>query len=217
MNSLTTQFSLLFHHYKVSYCRYQTPLLATLVSGVLAAVMALLFDLSQLVDMMSIGTLLAYTMVGVCVLLLRYRDTSMGASGPGYSPLSQQDLNDSEEELFPCNNTSSSVSCSRREYLRQCLNLDQVISPTPLSYLVTSHMVTLFTLLSIILTLSTHNTSLIIIISIIMIISLIIINRQPQDPNHPAFSVPLVPWLPATSVLINIVLMTKLSWQTWVR
>ena len=38
-----------------------------------------------------------------------------------------------------------------------------------------------------------------------------------QDLNKPPFSVPLVPWLPASSVLINILLTTKLSWQTWIR
>lgn len=52
--------------------RFHTPLYGTLFVGLLTASLAAFLNLSQLVNMMSLGTLIAYSIVAACVLLLRY-------------------------------------------------------------------------------------------------------------------------------------------------
>jgi amino acid transporter len=54
--------------------RFQTPVAATMLCGLFAATMALIFDVQTLASMMSIGTLIAYTLVCVSVVILRFRE-----------------------------------------------------------------------------------------------------------------------------------------------
>lgn len=56
-----------------------------------------------------------------------------------------------------------------------------------------------------------------ILASIPLIIMLIIISRQPTSGAKLSFKVPLVPWLPGISILINMYLMIKLDVLTWMR
>ena len=62
---------LLFHFLAAIHPRFKTPFAATLLTGFMAALVAMLAELDALVDMMSIGTLLAYTLVAVSILVVR--------------------------------------------------------------------------------------------------------------------------------------------------
>ena len=91
---------LLFDFLSYVHPKYQTPFSSTLFSGFIfgknvyirttfllpfTALMAAIFDLRVLMDFMSIGTLLAYTMVSACVILLRYKQVSVVSVMPSAS------------------------------------------------------------------------------------------------------------------------------------
>jgi len=73
--------------------RTQVPVCNLIISGLLSALIALLFDLQHLVEFMSIGTLLAYTIVAISVVLLRY--------------LPDQQLSDQSNVVTPSSGCSS--------------------------------------------------------------------------------------------------------------
>ena len=54
--------------------RFRTPAFATVVAGILVAIPAGLFDVGTLAEMSNIGTLFAFVLVSIGVIVLRYRD-----------------------------------------------------------------------------------------------------------------------------------------------
>jgi APA family basic amino acid/polyamine antiporter len=54
--------------------RFRTPAFATWIAGVLVAIPAGLFDVGTLAEMTNIGTLFAFVLVSIGVIVLRYRE-----------------------------------------------------------------------------------------------------------------------------------------------
>nr|XP_045007365.1 cationic amino acid transporter 2 [Jaculus jaculus]XP_045007368.1 cationic amino acid transporter 2 [Jaculus jaculus] len=202
----------------------KTPVIATLSSGAVAAVMAFLFDLKALVDMMSIGTLMAYSLVAACVLILRYQ--------PGLCY--EQPKYISEKESLGSGANTTSKSESQVTMLQgQGFSLRMLFSPSALPTQQTASLVSflvgflafLILGLSILTTygvqaisrLEVWSLALLFLCLFLCIAVVLTIWRQPQNQQKVAFMVPLLPFLPAFSILVNIYLMVQLSADTWVR
>ncbi|KAJ8279279.1 hypothetical protein COCON_G00063450 [Conger conger] len=92
----------------------ETPVVACVVSGFMASLLALLVSLRDLIEMMSIGTLLAYTLVSVCVLLLRYQPDSDIHGFVDF--LSEEGGKNKEGVLAECEKDACSPASDGEEY-----------------------------------------------------------------------------------------------------
>ncbi|XP_061104514.1 cationic amino acid transporter 2-like [Conger conger] len=179
----------------------QSPVVATLSSGIVAAIMALLFDLKALVDMMSIGTLFAYTLVAVCILILRYQDDCTEDSNNIQKTETSSKLSFLYPPSHPTSETSKNVSTCTMVIIILIIILSLFLSKAT----------------KLLLYQEVWSLLCVSVILLILVLNVIIIWRQPQSPTKAAFMVPFLPVLPILSVFINVCLMIQLGTDTWIR
>ncbi|GLD62020.1 cationic amino acid transporter 2-like protein [Lates japonicus] len=177
-----------------------SPAIATISSGIVAAIMALLFDLEALVEMMSIGTLFAYTLVAICILILRYQTT----------PSEDTDLKIIESNtkfgfLRPPSSPNSSTA--------RTVTILTIVSVA----CVVGLCITLTQALDALSRMEAWSLVVVCILAFILLLNVFLIWRHPQNPTKASFMVPLLPALPLLSTLINVYLMVQLGADTWIR
>uniref|UniRef100_A0A672ZJG2 High affinity cationic amino acid transporter 1-like n=1 Tax=Sphaeramia orbicularis TaxID=375764 RepID=A0A672ZJG2_9TELE len=199
--------------------RTKTPLTATVTSGVVAAVMAFLFDLKDLVDLMSIGTLLAYTLVAACVLVLRYQPEQLSST---YEMANTQDEAEMSE-LYNEGNSDILPQPDDKFTLKNLLSPSNT-EPSPLSGFavnictsILGILVCVFSVVAVQGGLAPWSLGVICVIIVICSILTFVVWRQPESKAKLAFKVPLLPFIPVISMFINVYLMMQLDRGTWMR
>ncbi|NP_001107956.1 cationic amino acid transporter 2 family protein [Danio rerio] len=177
----------------------QSPVIATIASGVVAAIMAMVFDLKALVDMMSIGTLFAYTLVAICILILRYQEEPAVIS-------EKADVQTKKWNPFRPPNTATAKSSKAVSLLTLLTIVFSIILSVIITKGVEAGLIAEWWMILIIT-----------VVAVGFLLTIIIIWRQPQNRTKAAFMVPLLPLLPIFSTFINVYLMLQLGSETWIR
>lgn len=205
----------------------KVPLRAVAVSGVLSAVLAFLFDMQQLVEMVSIMTLTAYTMVALSVILTRYQpNLELVASEVQLTERTQSWLrtlfrkrkkgpSKTYEKLPHSGHANVTTACHASP--SECSNTVANVTVT----IMLLSMLALCVYLKIWIT-SKDNIETVSIFAValsafITITCLIVLQLQPKNRVTFSFMVPCVPLLPAISIFINLLLSTLLRPLTYVR
>ncbi|KAM8835433.1 high affinity cationic amino acid transporter 1 [Synchiropus picturatus] len=197
----------------------KAPITSTVCAGVMSAVMAFLFELKDLVDLMSIGTLLAYTLVAACVLVLRYQPEQ---GGPAYGTSSGQEDADLMDGI-------SVPSMGILPGIEERWSFNAVFcpdnpEPSVLSGSVVNVCASVLGLLILAFSVlavqgGAARWSLICLglIFLLCLFLVFIIWRQPESRTKLSFKVPLLPFIPVLSMFINVYLMMQLDRGTWIR
>ncbi|CAO2627466.1 Cationic amino acid transporter 3 [Lemmus lemmus] len=200
---------LLFRRLARVHPRTHTPVLATVLCGIITALMAFLVELSDLVDLTTIGTLLSYSLVSFSVLVLRYQP--------------DQNLSSSLE----LSSSSEPISAAGTPGIARSLCIPTDTTPTLRSGQIVYGCAFLLVLLLMFFCLvlaqwpgQLFSGDLVLIAVAVSLLLLIVgvviaIWRQPQSTTPLHFKVPALPLLPVLSIFVNVYLMMQMTAGTW--
>ncbi|KAJ0176867.1 hypothetical protein K1T71_008046 [Dendrolimus kikuchii] len=166
----------------------KSPAVSTLVSAAVIAILAGLLELNQMLMMVCIGTLLSYTVVAACIIILRYRLEYAPESSISYF-----------KQIFGCGprvltkSTKRIIDFCLALYICVCISLSLVHMhiARPLIPSVVLHLA--------------------------IIILIYVMSVQPKIKEEIYFKTPMVPLIPCISMYVNIHLMILINIQTWIR
>uniref|UniRef100_A0A8D0WBE5 Cationic amino acid transporter 3 n=1 Tax=Sus scrofa TaxID=9823 RepID=A0A8D0WBE5_PIG len=211
---------LLFRGLGQIYARRGTSLVAILGSATLSGILAVLFEIFHLVELMSIVALLFNFLVTLSVLVLRYQPDQN---------FSKKEKVEEEIELEPIVGASPLESVPEAGTSNPLKSLWDPVSTTPILksgqivYGCAFLLVLLLTILSLLLALWPSHvlsgdpgfTAGAVLLLLLTMGITAIIWRQPQNPSPLPFRVPALPILPVLSIFVNVYLMMQLSSVTW--
>ncbi|KAM8803034.1 high affinity cationic amino acid transporter 1 isoform 1-T2 [Rhynchonycteris naso] len=208
--------------------RTKTPIIATLISGAIAAVMAFLFDLKDLVDLMSIGTLLAYSLVAACVLVLRYQPEQPNMVYQMARTTDKLDQVD-QNELVSTSDSQTGFLPEAEKFSLKTILSPKNMEPSRFSGLIVNISTSLIAILIIVFCIMAvlgkkaltdgelWAVFILICLALLCSVVTVIIWRQPESKTKLSFKVPFLPVLPVLSIFVNVYLMMQLDQGTWVR
>lgn len=197
------------------------PLRAVAVSGSLSAILALLFNMQQLVEMVSIATIATYVMVSISVILSRYQPSKNSLTYEDQPTERTQSWlrflfsrRKNSDQKHPRDGVRAACHASGTEFNSTMANVTVTIMILSMSALCVS--------LRTWITDPDHNLEPTTIFSttlyaFITVASLVVLGVQPQSTTSFSFMIPAVPFLPALSIFINLMLLTLLHSLTYVR
>ena len=231
------QDGLLFKLFGKVYSRTNVPLNAIIFAGLLSAVLSCLLDLKQLVEMLSIGTLLAYTLVSVSVLVLRfepgvkdvtYDEVDIENSEKGYRVICCRTSDRAEYRMLKELAMGADTQAEKEE---QTQTVEDKPKPQPDAETsqIAKASVALFicamTGLVALLVAGWNGLAdgkvwailIAVFCGLLIVFAVTVMQLQPKNGAKFPFTVPCIPWLPIASVTVNLFLLLKLSYWTWVR
>ncbi|KAM3172414.1 hypothetical protein ACTXT7_014583 [Hymenolepis weldensis] len=212
----------------------KVPIVAMAIFGGLAAILTLLCDIHTLAEFLSIGTLIAFTIVCMNVCILRYcsSDLEEYIKSDSTIPKFMGDAK-SEEGVYEMNaaelSTQWPVGSIKPQFRRlaTALHLSSVSTSNPGRAPIIALVVYVAGVLGVaavalagaeyLVTGTWWSVILIIIFALVAVAAIFVLAIHVQNTAFDTFKVPFVPFVPCLCIFLNMCLIVKLSPMTWAR